>query len=111
MNYNTLAGKDCSCFPLVKRSIGPGFFIGDMVMLLMAALAGWANVPLAARVSGETIPFRIIATTTSTCRSRGDERIVSSAGSARMSTPGSRPAATATHPDAGARAAERCRQL
>lgn len=40
-NYSTLAGKDCSCFPLVKRTIGPGFFIGDTVMLLMAGLAGW----------------------------------------------------------------------
>lgn len=40
-NYSTLAGKDCSCFPLVKRTIGPGFFIGDVVMLLMAAIAGW----------------------------------------------------------------------
>ena len=39
VNYNTLAGKDCSCFPLVKRSIGPGFFVGDIVMLLMAALS------------------------------------------------------------------------
>jgi uncharacterized membrane protein YphA (DoxX/SURF4 family) len=40
-NYSVLAGKDCSCFPLVKRTIGPGFFIGDTVMLLMAGLAGW----------------------------------------------------------------------
>ena len=40
-NYSTLAGKECSCFPLVKRTIGPGFFIGDTVMLLMAVLAGW----------------------------------------------------------------------
>lgn len=40
-NYSTLAGKDCSCFPLVKRTIGPGFFVGDGVMLLMAVLAGW----------------------------------------------------------------------
>src|SRR5579864_8573602 len=40
-NYSTLAGKDCSCFPLVKRTIGPGFFIGDGLMLVMAAVAGW----------------------------------------------------------------------
>ena len=40
-NYSTLVGKDCSCFPLVKRSIGPGFFVGDGTMLLMAVLAGW----------------------------------------------------------------------
>src|SRR6202165_3371205 len=44
-NYNTLAGKECSCFPLVKRTIGPAFFIGDTVMLLMAGLAGWGARP------------------------------------------------------------------
>jgi uncharacterized membrane protein YphA (DoxX/SURF4 family)/thiol-disulfide isomerase/thioredoxin len=40
-NYTTLAGKDCSCFPLVKRTVGPGFFLGDGAMLLLALLAGW----------------------------------------------------------------------
>lgn len=40
-NYPTLAGKDCHCFPLVKRTIGPGFFVGDGLMLAMAVLAGW----------------------------------------------------------------------
>lgn len=44
VKYNILAGKDCSCFPLVKRSIGPGFFVGDAVMLLLAVIAGiWAQ--------------------------------------------------------------------
>lgn len=40
VKYNVLVGKECSCFPLVKRSIGPGFFIGDLVMLALAVLAG-----------------------------------------------------------------------
>ena len=40
-NYSVLVGKDCSCFPLVKRTVGPGFFIGDSIMFLMAGLAGW----------------------------------------------------------------------
>ena len=40
-NYATLVGKDCSCFPLVKRAVGPGFFIGDGAMLVAAVLAGW----------------------------------------------------------------------
>ena len=39
--YQILVGKDCSCFPLVKRSVGPMFFVVDGVMLLMAAIAGW----------------------------------------------------------------------
>ena len=42
--YNVLVGKDCSCFPLVKRTIGPGFFIGDAVMLALAVIAGvWSS--------------------------------------------------------------------
>jgi len=40
-NYGALAGKDCSCFPIVKRTIGPAFFVGDAVMLLMSGITGW----------------------------------------------------------------------
>ena len=36
-----LLGKECSCFPWVKRTIGPGFFAGDAAMLLAALIAGW----------------------------------------------------------------------
>ena len=39
--YGALRGEDCSCFPLVKRVVGPGFFIGDAIMLALAAVAGW----------------------------------------------------------------------
>jgi len=43
VNYNALRGAECSCFPWVKRAVGPGFFIGDGVMLALAVLAGvWA---------------------------------------------------------------------
>lgn len=42
--YNELRGADCSCFPWVKRAVGPGFFIGDALMLVFAAGAGiWAR--------------------------------------------------------------------
>jgi hypothetical protein len=37
--YGALHGMDCSCFPIIKRTIGPGFFISDGVMLLMSAAA------------------------------------------------------------------------
>lgn len=40
INYGTLVGKDCSCFPIVKRTIGPGFFAADTGMLLLAVVAG-----------------------------------------------------------------------
>lgn len=39
--YEELRGADCSCFPMVKRAVGPAFFVGDGVMLLMCLLAGW----------------------------------------------------------------------
>jgi uncharacterized membrane protein YphA (DoxX/SURF4 family) len=39
INYNALRGAECSCFPWVKRMVGPGFFAGDGLMLLLAALA------------------------------------------------------------------------
>ena len=43
-NYTELRGAECSCFPWVKRAVGPGFFIGDSVMLLLAVIAGvWAR--------------------------------------------------------------------
>ena len=38
IQYNTLRGADCSCIPWLKRVVGPGFFVGDGVMLLMALL-------------------------------------------------------------------------
>jgi uncharacterized membrane protein YphA (DoxX/SURF4 family) len=45
--YNDLVGKECSCFPWIKRAVGPGFFIGDTVMLALAVAAGWwASQPL-----------------------------------------------------------------
>ena len=44
--YNVLRGEDCSCFPWLKRSIGPGFFIGDGLMLLGAFFAWrWGSPP------------------------------------------------------------------
>jgi uncharacterized membrane protein YphA (DoxX/SURF4 family) len=39
INYNALRGADCSCIPWLKRVVGPGFFIGDGLMLAMAGLA------------------------------------------------------------------------
>lgn len=38
--YNELRGQDCSCFPWLKRTVGPMFFVGDGLMLLAAVAAG-----------------------------------------------------------------------
>lgn len=44
INYSALRGEDCSCFPWIRRFVGPGFFISDGIMLAMAILAGlWAK--------------------------------------------------------------------
>ena len=57
INYSTLRGEDCSCFPWLKRVVGPGFFVGDGAMLLAALIAGiWAK-----RASGLRNAFLILA--------------------------------------------------
>jgi uncharacterized membrane protein YphA (DoxX/SURF4 family) len=59
MNYNALRGAECSCFPWVKRAVGPGFFIGDGLMLALAVLAGvWA--PLARGMRGAFVILGIV---------------------------------------------------
>jgi uncharacterized membrane protein YphA (DoxX/SURF4 family) len=46
IHYEALRGQDCSCFPWLKRVVGPGFFIGDAAMLLLAVVAGaWSRRP------------------------------------------------------------------
>jgi uncharacterized membrane protein YphA (DoxX/SURF4 family) len=39
-HYKELTGAECSCFPWIKRAVGPGFFVGDGIMLLLAIAAG-----------------------------------------------------------------------
>lgn len=52
VNYSELIGKDCSCFPWMKRTIGPGFFAGDAVMLLFAVVAYvWARPAIGVRTA------------------------------------------------------------
>jgi hypothetical protein len=50
--YPVLVGRECSCFPIVKRTVGPGFFASDAVMLLFG-LAAFAWSP---RARGWKIP-------------------------------------------------------
>lgn len=40
IHYQELRGAECSCFPWIKRAVGPGFFAGDGIMLLLAIAAG-----------------------------------------------------------------------
>ena len=52
IHYAALRGADCSCFPWIKRAVGPAFFIGDGLMLLLAAAAGlWSKPPASPRTA------------------------------------------------------------
>ena len=75
-NYSTLVGKDCSCFPLVKRAVGPGFFVGDAVMLAMAVVAGvWSrrarNLKVALMILGAVAVFAGVAYGVNSARQTG----------------------------------------
>ncbi|MEO7144920.1 MAG: DoxX family protein [Bryobacteraceae bacterium] len=63
VNYNFLVGKDCSCFPLVKRTVGPGFFEGDAALLLLAVLAGLWSRPAAGLRGAATILAALVVLT------------------------------------------------
>lgn len=65
VNYTALRGADCSCFPWMKRVVGPGFFLGDLVMLGLAVLAGLWSKPAAslrtmAVVAGAVTVFALV---------------------------------------------------
>lgn len=40
-HYTALQGMDCTCFPWLKRAVGPAFFWSDGLMIVMAGIAGW----------------------------------------------------------------------
>ena len=66
IHYNELRGAECSCFPWVKRAVGPGFFIGDGIMLLLAVAAGvWtrpsAGVRAAVVILGAVAVFAAVS--------------------------------------------------
>jgi uncharacterized membrane protein YphA (DoxX/SURF4 family) len=66
LNYTALRGEDCSCFPWLRRIVGPGFFAGDAIMLAMALLAGvWAKpaagVRSAAIMLGAVVVFALVS--------------------------------------------------
>jgi len=54
--YHVLAGQEGSCFSIIKRTVGPGFFVSDGVMLLLAVIA-FAWSPRLARFKVPAIAF------------------------------------------------------
>jgi uncharacterized membrane protein YphA (DoxX/SURF4 family) len=78
VNYNTLRGMDCSCFPWLKRAVGPGFFIGDGAMLALAAVAWvWGRRPSGLRavalILGAVSVFAVVSYGVDVVRQRGAE--------------------------------------
>jgi uncharacterized membrane protein YphA (DoxX/SURF4 family) len=66
VEYSALRGADCSCFPWIKRVVGPGFFLGDGLMLLLAGIAAlWSSPPGglrgAALVAGAVAVFALVS--------------------------------------------------
>jgi uncharacterized membrane protein YphA (DoxX/SURF4 family) len=75
-NYGALVGKDCTCFPLVKRAVGPAFFFEDGTMLLMAVVAGmWArsseNLRAALVILGAVVVFAGVSFGVNSARASG----------------------------------------
>lgn len=66
IHYRELVGADCSCFPWLKRAVGPQFFIGDGIMLLLAVGAGlWSRpaqgVRSASLILGTVVVFVLVS--------------------------------------------------
>jgi hypothetical protein len=75
-NYTALRGADCSCFPWLKRVVGPGFFAGDMAMLALAAVAAlWApraaGRRAAALILGAVTVFAVVSWGVQSARETG----------------------------------------
>lgn len=75
-HYTALRGEECSCFPWLKRAVGPGFFIGDGVMLALAFIAGlFAPRPKGlgsvALIAGAVTVFAMVSWGVATARQTG----------------------------------------
>jgi Methylamine utilisation protein MauE len=60
--YPVLVGRECSCFPIIKRTVGPGFFIGDGVMLLLGIAAfAWSRPARGWKIPAVALTALVIA--------------------------------------------------
>jgi len=88
IHYAELRGADCSCIPWLKRTVGPGFFLGDAIMLLFAMAAGvgtrsTASLKSAGIILSAVIAFALISYGINATRHRGTkapETILSESG-------------------------------
>ncbi len=66
INYNALRGAECTCFPWVKRMVGPLFFVEDGALIALAALAAiWAKpvhgLRSAALILGVVVVYALVS--------------------------------------------------
>ncbi len=66
INYDRLRGDECNCFPWIQRAVGPGFFVGDGIMLVMALVAArWSQpsegVRGATLIAGAVVVFALVS--------------------------------------------------
>ena len=54
--YPALAGHECNCFPLIKRTVGPMFFVTDAIFLALA-LAALIWSPRVTQLRGAAVAF------------------------------------------------------
>jgi uncharacterized membrane protein YphA (DoxX/SURF4 family) len=76
VEYNALRGEDCSCFPWLRRVVGPAFFAGDLAMLALAVIAWrWARPSDSLRsalvVLGAVIVFAMVSYGVNAVREQG----------------------------------------
>jgi uncharacterized membrane protein YphA (DoxX/SURF4 family) len=57
IRYGALVGRDCSCFPWLKRAVNAAFFLEDGVMLAASVAAGWFS----RKPAGLKIPIQMLA--------------------------------------------------
>jgi uncharacterized membrane protein YphA (DoxX/SURF4 family) len=79
IHYVEFKNMDCSCFPLLKRAVGPGFFVGDGIMLLLAALAGWFSRPPTG-VRAAAVCLGAVAVATGACYFAAQSRVTGTKG-------------------------------
>jgi len=73
--YHVLVGRECSCFPIIKRSIGPMFFVSDGAMLLLG-FAAWAWSDRAANLKVPAMVLTALAVIAAGSYAWGESKIV-----------------------------------
>ena len=89
IHYTEFKSMDCSCFPMLKRAIGPGFFISDFAMLALAGIAGWWARP-SANLRGAVVVMGAVAVFAGVCYGVAVSRVTGTEAPANIVADGQR---------------------